>query len=222
MGHIGDDIDPKGGDDPTLYGWRAARRDRAVLQARRGAGLRRGAAPQLRVGRQRRRPAVAARASRTRPTSFDGALPFMGGGDVVPFPATEQVKSGQPIALRLHVQRAAAVAPRRQARPLIDAMQPGGSGNPFDGLNSHEREELVYLYRQGFPFGDEFMIFSPMGQIWLWTSIADLLVEQDPTYFTNSGPSPATSVTTCPSAVEDDLIDVVTTVSKVITVQRPA
>ncbi len=24
MGHIGDDIDPKGGDDPTLYGWRAA------------------------------------------------------------------------------------------------------------------------------------------------------------------------------------------------------
>src|ERR1700748_3204993 len=24
MGHIGDDIDAKAGDDPTLYGWRAA------------------------------------------------------------------------------------------------------------------------------------------------------------------------------------------------------
>jgi len=63
---------------------------------------------------------------------------------------------------------------------VIDAMQPGGSGDPFAGLNSHERDELASLYKQGFPFGNEFMIFSPMGQIWLWTSIADLLVEQDP------------------------------------------
>ena len=66
---------------------------------------------------------------------------------------------------------------------LIDAMQPGGSGNPFDGLDTHQREELASLYRQGFPRGDEFMIATPMGQIWLWSSIADLLVAQDPAYF---------------------------------------
>ncbi len=76
-------------------------------------------------------------------------------------------------------------------------MRPGGSGDPFEGLDTHEREELAYLYRQGFPRGDEFMIGEPMGQIWLWTSIADLLVEQDPTTSRTSGPSPATSATTC-------------------------
>ena len=119
------------------------------------------------------------------PDAFDGALPFMGGGNIMPFPATDKVKSGQPIAFAcmFNVQRLL----RDGDKParLVDAMQPGGSGNPFVGLNSHEREELVYLYEQGFPFGDEHMIFSPMGQMWLWTSIADLLVEQDPTYFTN-------------------------------------
>jgi hypothetical protein len=142
----------------------------------------------------------------------------MGGGNVVPFPATEKVKSGQPIAFAcmFNLQRML----RHGGKParLVDAMQPGGSGNPFEGLNSHEREELVYLYEQGFPFGDEHMIFSPMGQIWLWTSIADLLVEQDPAYFTNFWTEPGYIGHDLPSAVEDDVIDVVTTVSNVITV----
>ena len=152
------------------------------------------------------------------PDVFDGALPFMGGGNVVPFPATEKVKSAQPIAFAsmFNVQRLL----RHGDKParLVDAMQPGGSGDPFEGLNSHEREELVYLYEQGFPFGDEHMIFSPMGQIWLWTSIADLLVEQDPTYFDNFWTKPGYIGHDLPSAVERDVIDVVTTVTKAITV----
>jgi hypothetical protein len=216
MGHIGDDIDPKGGDDPTLYGWRAAAE--AARLSKHVAAQVYGTRPHHSYvwggsGGGRRSPLCLENA----PDAFDGALPFMGGGNIVPFPATEKVKSGQPIAFAnmFNIQRML----RHGDKParLVDAMQPGGSGNPFVGLNSHEREELVYLYEQGFPFGDEHMIFSPMGQIWLWTSIADLLVEQDPTYFTNFWTEPGYIGHDLPSAVSSDIIDVVTTVSKVIT-----
>lgn len=77
--------------------------------------------------------------------AFDGALPFMGGGNAVPFPATEKVKSGQPIAFACMFNRQRML--RRGDKParVVDAMQPGGSGNPSEGLNRHAREELVYL-----------------------------------------------------------------------------
>jgi len=217
MGHIGDDVDPKAGDDPTIYGWRAAAE--TARFSKHVAAQVYGVAPHHSYvwggsGGGRRSPLCLENA----PDAFDGALPFMGGGNVVPFPATEKVKSGQPIAFACMFNLQRLLRHGDKPARLVDAMQPGGSGNPFEGLNSHEREELVYLYEQGFPFGDEHMIFSPMGQIWLWTSIADLLVEQDPTYFTNFWTEPGYIGHDLPAAVEDDVIDVVTTVSNVITV----
>ena len=217
MGHIGDDIDPKGGEDPTLYGWRAAAETQRFSKY--VAAQVYGRAPHHSYvwggsGGGRRSPLCLENA----PDAFDGALPFMGGGNIEPFPATAKVKSGQPIAFAcmFNVQRML----RHGDKPtrLVDAMRPGGSGNPFEGLDSHEREELVYLYEQGFPIGDEHMIFSPMGQMWLWTSIADLLVEQDPSYFENFWTKPGYIGHDLPAAVEGDLIDVVSTVSKAITV----
>ncbi|MGA2933316.1 MAG: PKD domain-containing protein, partial [Acidimicrobiales bacterium] len=153
------------------------------------------------------------------PDVFDGALPFMGGGDVRPFPATECIKGAQVMsfACMFNVQRMLRHGDTMEK--IIDAMQPGGSGNPFTGLDSHVRDELASLYRQGFPRGDEFMIATPMGQIWLWSSIADLLVEQDPSYFEDFWTEPGYIGHDLPSAVEDDVIDVVATVSRVITVQ---
>ncbi|HEY3844382.1 MAG TPA: tannase/feruloyl esterase family alpha/beta hydrolase [Acidimicrobiales bacterium] len=218
MGHIGDDIDPKGGEDPTLYGWRAAAESARfskflAIQVY-------GAAPHHAYvwggsGGGRRSPLVLENA----PDVFDGALPFMGGGDVRPFPATERIKGAQVMsfACMFNVQRM--LRHGDTMAKIIDAMQPGGSGNPFEGLDSHAREELASLYRQGFPRGDEFMIATPMGQIWLWSSIADLLVEQDPSYFEDFWTKPGYIGHDLPSAVEDDVIDVVTTVSRVVTVQ---
>src|SRR6202012_1243042 len=104
-----------------------------------------------------------------------------------------------------------------KALPLIDAMQPGGSGDPFAGLSGHEREELASLYKQGFPLGDEFMMFTPMGQIWLWTSIADLLVEQDPDYFTDFWTKPGYVGHGSPDVVRHDVIDVTTRLTRVVT-----
>ncbi len=218
MGHIGDDIDPKGGEDPTLYGWRAA-----AETARFSKYLAQqvyGSAPHHAYvwggsGGGRRSPLVLENA----PDVFDGALPFMGGGDVRPFPATECIKGAQVMsfACMFNVQRMLRHGDTMEK--IIDAMQPGGSGNPFTGLDSHVRDELASLYRQGFPRGDEFMIATPMGQIWLWSSIADLLVEQDPSYFEDFWTEPGYIGHDLPSAVEDDVIDVVATVSRVITVQ---
>jgi len=218
MGHIGDDIDPKGGEDATLYGWRAA-----AESARFSKYLAQqvyGSAPHHAYvwggsGGGRRSPLVLENA----PDVFDGALPFMGGGDVRPFPAKERIKGAQVMsfACMFNVQRMLRHGDTMDK--IIDSMQPGGSGNPFEGLDSHAREELTSLYRQGFPRGDEFMIATPMGQIWLWSSIADLLVEQDPSYFEDFWTKPGYIGHDLPYAVEDDVIDVVTTVSRVITVQ---
>jgi hypothetical protein len=218
MGHIGDDIDPKGGEDPTLYGWRAA-----AETARLSKFLAQqvyGSAPHHAYvwggsGGGRRSPLVLENA----PDVFDGALPFMGGGDVRPFPATVRIKGAQVMsfACMFNVQRMLRHGDTMEK--IIDAMQPGGSGNPFEGLDSHVRDEFASLYRQGFPRGDEFMIATPMGQIWLWSSIADLLVEQDPSYFEDFWTKPGYIGHDLPSAVQDDVIDVVTTVSRVITVQ---
>ncbi|MHB8466268.1 MAG: PKD domain-containing protein [Acidimicrobiales bacterium] len=218
MGHIGDDIDQKGGEDPTLYGWRAAAE---------GARFSKHLAKQVYgsephhayvwggSGGGRRSPLVLENA----PDVFDGALPFMGGGDVRPFPATERIKGAQVMsfACMFNVQRLLRHGDIMSR--LIDAMQPGGSGDPFEGLDTHSREELASLYRQGFPRGDEFMIATPMGQIWLWSSIADLLVEQDPSYFEDFWTKAGYIGHDLPSAVEPDVIDVMTTVNRVVTVR---
>jgi hypothetical protein len=218
MGHIGDDIDPKGGEDATLYGWRAAA-ETARLSKHLAQQVY-GSAPHHSYvwggsGGGRRSPLVLENA----PDVFDGALPFMGGGDVRPFPAKERIKGAQVMsfACMFNVQRMLRHGDTMEK--IIDAMQPGGSGDPFEGLDSHVREEFASLYRQGFPRGDEFMIATPMGQIWLWSSIADLLVEQDPAYFDSFWTKPGYIGHDLPSAVEDDVIDVVTTVSRVVTVQ---
>ncbi|HEY2332283.1 MAG TPA: PKD domain-containing protein [Acidimicrobiales bacterium] len=216
MGHIGDDIDPKAGDDPTIYGWRAAAE--SARFSKHIAAQVYGAAPDHSYvwggsGGGRRSPLCIENA----PDVYDGCLPFMGGGDVRPFPATERIQGAQVMsfASMFNVQRL--LRDPEKMRRVIDSMQPGGSGDPFEGLTTHEREELASLYRQGFPFGDEFMAFTPMGQIWLWSSIADLLVEQDREYFENFWTKPGYIGHDLPSAVEDDILDVHTTVSRVVT-----
>jgi hypothetical protein len=218
MGHIGDDIDPKGGEDPTIYGWRAAVEGSRF--SKHVAEQVYGSAPHHSYvwggsGGGRRSPLVLENA----PDVFDGALPFMGGGDVRPFPATQRIKGAQVMsfACMFNVQRL--LRQGDTMTKIIDAMQPGGGGNPFEGLDSHAREELTSLYRQGFPRGNEFMIATPMGQIWLWSSIADLLVEQDPAYFEDFWTKPGYVGHDLPTAVDDDVINVTTTVSRVLTVR---
>src|SRR3546814_20684270 len=60
---------------------------------------------------------------------------------------------------------------------VVDAMQPGGSGDQFSTPSLHERQELCNLYRLGFPRGGDLMLSQTFGQICLWTSHADSLAQ---------------------------------------------
>ena len=62
---------------------------------------------------------------------------------------------------------------------IIDAVEPGGSGDPFATLSHDEREALAALYRYGFPRGAESQLwsFSP----WTWGFVGTKL--SDPDYY---------------------------------------
>src|SRR3546814_6570292 len=95
-GHIGDDIDPKGGNDPTLYGYRAA-----VESAR----LSRHLAAQIYgeppangyvyggSGGGRRSPGCMEYGAGV----YTGALPYHSGGNVEPYGTKSRVRSEQPV-----------------------------------------------------------------------------------------------------------------------------
>jgi Tannase and feruloyl esterase len=216
QGHIGDAVDPAAGDDPTLYGHRASAE--AGRFSKHLAAQVYGTAPHHAYvfggsGGARRSPLCLENA----PDVYDGALPYMGGGDIAPLGSTNRIKGAQVMsfASMFNVQRL--LGPK--IADVADAMAPGGSGNPYAGLTTHQREELASLYRQGFPMGDELVIGQPFGQIWLWTSIADMLVEQDPTYFRDFWTQPGYVGHDQPRHVLDDVIDVEATVRRVLTPQ---
>jgi hypothetical protein len=216
QGHIGDDVDPRAGDDPTLYGHRASA-ESARLSKHLAAQVY-GAPPHHAYvfggsGGARRSPLCLENA----PDVYDGALPFMGGGDIAPLGSTARIKGAQVMsfASMFNVQRLLGDT----ILDVVDAVAPGGSGNPYEGLTSHQRDELASLYRQGFPRGDEFVISQPFGQIWLWTSIADMVVDQDPTYFVDFWNKPGYVGHDHPEYVRPDLIDTDATVRRVLTPQ---
>jgi hypothetical protein len=214
QGHIGDDIDPKGGDDPSLYGHRASAE--VGRFSKHVAAQIYGSAPHHSYvfggsGGGRRSPLCLENG----PDVWDGALPFMGGGEIAEHGNNKRIKGAQVMsfASMFNVQRLLG----ERLNGVVDAMAPGGSGAPFAGLTTHEREELASLYRQGYPRGDEYMIGQPMGQIWLWCSIADMLFEQDPGYFEDFWTKSGYVGHDHPNLVNGDLIDVQLDVSRVIT-----
>jgi hypothetical protein len=215
QGHIGDELDPKGGDDPTLYGWRgsaeAARFSKFVAEQIYGT------APHHSYvfggsGGARRSPLCLAYA----PDVWDAALPFMGDAMDGEHGDFNRLRTcAQHFCSMFNVQRLLG----DKIFDLVDAMAPGGSGDPFAGLNTHQREELANLYRLGYPRGDEFMISQQMGQIWLWSSMAERLQNDYPEYWeafwTKSGHVGFDQ----PELVQRDLIDVRATVSRVLSAQ---
>jgi hypothetical protein len=213
-GHIGDDIDPKGGADPTLYGFRAA--IESARFSRHIAAQIYGAPPANGYvyggsGGGRRSPGCIEYGAGV----YTGALPYHSGGNYEPHGTKSRVRSDQPVhfGLMFNVHRLLG----DRITQVVDAMQPGGSGDPFAGLPVHEREELANLYRLGFPRGDEFMIVQPFGQIWLWTSIADMLLEEDADYFEAFWTKPGYLGHDSPEFVAKDLIDTKAKVVRVLT-----
>lgn len=67
---------------------------------------------------------------------------------------------------------------------IIDALEPGGSGDMFAGLNAEEREALAEVTAMGFPprawFAYERLARS---YAMVWSTLADNMMRLDPTYF---------------------------------------
>jgi len=205
QGHKGDDLDPRAGEDATLYGHRASAESARLSKF--VAAQVYGSPPEYSYvwggsGGGRRSPLCLENA----PGVWDGCLPSTSGGEIGEPGNTRRVQAGSIMSFgqMFNVQR---VLGRAKIIELADRMAPGGSGDPFDGLTTHERDELVSLYRQGFPRGCEFMISEPMGQMWLWTSLADELYREDPEYFDNFWTKPGYVGHDAPELVEDDLIN---------------
>lgn len=68
---------------------------------------------------------------------------------------------------------------RGKRQQIMDATEPGGSGNAFAPLTNDEREALSALYRRGYPRGAESQLWS-FGP-WLFTMYG--LKVSDPTYY---------------------------------------
>jgi hypothetical protein len=214
QGHIGDALDPNGGDDPTLYGHRASAE--AARFSKFVAAQVYGSPPHHSYvfggsGGGRRSPLCLENA----PDAWDGALPFMGGGDVAEHGNTKRLKGAQTISFctMFNVQRVLG----SKLAGVIDAMAPGGTGDPFAGLSTHQREELAALYRLGFPRGDEAMIGEPLGQMWQWAAEADSIYEQNLEYFENFWTKPGYIGHDHPDLLVRDRIDTTATISRILT-----
>jgi hypothetical protein len=99
---------------------------------------------------------------------WDGAVPYV---------------IGSPMAIpnmftvRMHAQRVL----RHQLPRIVDAVEPGGSGDPYEGLSAEERDALVEVTRMGFPvrswFGHRTMGMHAFPVLYGGMRLAD------PTYF---------------------------------------
>jgi hypothetical protein len=81
------------------------------------------------------------------PDVYDGAVPFM-----VPQPLYTEYSSVMTLARLVLGPRIAEV---------IDAVEPGGQGDPFAGLDSEQRQVLALLYAVGYPRGSEYLLALP-------------------------------------------------------------
>ncbi len=218
MGHIGDVMDPKAGPDPTIYGWRAAAE--SARFSKYVATQVFGSSPKYSYvfggsGGARRSPLCLAYA----PEVWDAALPYMGDSIDSDYGDMNLVRNGAGnFSSMFNVQRLLGT----KIYDLVDAMSPGGSGNPFAGLNTYQREELATLYRIGYPRGDEFMIAQPMGQIWLWSSMAERLQKEDAAYFEAFWSKPGYVGYDQPEAIGHDILNVRTTVKRTLLAREMA
>ena len=97
---------------------------------------------------------------------------------------------------------------------MIDAVEPGGTGDPFDGLTSEQRDALAALYRAGFPRGAE-SSFATSGYVGTFASHISALEKHDPTYIDDFWNVPG--YTGADGALAASLIEEKTVVARVVT-----
>ena len=135
------------------------------------------------------------------PDVWQGAVPFIMGHS-----------TSWSLGFSVQANAARLLGPR--IADVIDAMEPGGSGNPFVGLSSEQRDALAALYRSGLPRGSE-TSFGTSGYVGTFASHVTALRSFDPTYFEDFWSVPG--YMGADGALDDALVEDKTTIDRVVT-----
>ena len=135
---------------------------------------------------------------------WDGVVPFIHGSPM----SMINVFSVQAHAMRVLKHKVSAI---------IDAVEPGGSGNMYADLNEEEREALTEVTKMGFPprawFNYRMMAFGYTGVL---TTLLDPMIKWDPSYFQDFWKEPGYLGANPPQSLLDAQIKHDTTISKLI------
>jgi hypothetical protein len=101
---------------------------------------------------------------------------------------------------------------REKFPEIIDAVEPGGSGNPFAGLTHVQREALAEMYSRGYPRGAE----NQLAPFTAWAFPWYALLDHDPDYFNDFWNEPGYLGHDDPNAVSGMVISEQTTISRVV------
>ncbi len=102
---------------------------------------------------------------------WDGSVPFVHGSPV----SIPSVFTVQAHAMRVLWNK---------FPQIVDALEPGGSGDMYVGLNQEEREALLEVTRMGFPPRAWFNLRRiAFGYTGVFTTLVDRIVDGDPSYF---------------------------------------
>jgi hypothetical protein len=138
---------------------------------------------------------------------WDGAVPFVMGSPM----AAPNV-----FAVRMHAMRLL----WDKFPEIVDALEPGGSGDPYAGLNVEQRQALAEVTRMGFPplswFG-----YKTMG-VHAFSAIYQGMVMADPGYFKDFWTKPGYLGFDAPQSLTKARLQFPTTVKAVITPESAA
>lgn len=141
---------------------------------------------------------------------WDGAVPFVG-----PTPMSmPYVFSVQAHAIRLLWDRFPGI---------VDAIDPGGSGDMYAGLNVEQREALAEVTRMGCPPRSWFDVERvARGYTAVWSVLADNVIRHDPTYFDDFWEVPGYLGADAPESLAKARVQHKTTITEVLFGARAA
>ncbi len=114
---------------------------------------------------------------------------------------------GSPMAIpnmftvRMHAQRIL----RRRFDQIVDAVEPGGSGDPYEGLDPEERDALTEVTRMGFPLRSWFG-YRTMG-MHAFPVLYGGVAAADPSYFEEYWTEPGYLGAAMPASLQRDRVE---------------
>lgn len=138
------------------------------------------------------------------PDVWDGAVPFVMG---IP-QSMPNTFSSQALAIRVL---------RDKFPQIVDATEPGGSGDIYEGLTVEERQVLAEVTRLGFPPASWFDVDRlAQGYTGVWAVLADNILAFDPGYFEDFWTVPGYLGYDAPQSLLDARVQQRATVTEVV------